>query len=462
MDRKVPVWFVMLVVLAGLIFTMVFAWATRNHVEGNNRFGAFGAFAAETADFPRTSRQVMREIIASARGTDTEIGARIRRDLAIPDDARPVETAEGIGIEGLLIRESLLGTARPGWRKLVGAFMLDGELKNAAVLLSPDHRVVHYWHLTEEQIDDRVPRGPNRKFPHGVEIVPMDGSIIYTFDGSIGLHRLSACGDRIWTSPGRPSHAVTLTEDQERAWIVSTDFSFAEVDLETGEVLRDISIFDVNEANPDINPLELRRLHNDAQGNLQRESVNLRGFPGKWMSDYFHLNDVDPLPPSLADAFPQFEVGDVMLSLREINLVIIVDPDTLKIKWWRAGAVQRQHDPDWMPDGRIMVYNNRMSEDYSNIVWIDPRTYEQGVLYDGRANNFYSRIRGKSQPRHDDNSIVITSSQQGRGFEVSAAGDVTYEIISTRPGDAPSNYVLSEMRWYPPDTFTEEMFQCTN
>ena len=168
---------------------------------------------------------------------------------------------------------------------------------------------------------------------------------------------------------------------------------------------------DIIAANPEIDILELRRLH--ANG----EDTNERNTKGEWLEDSFHLNDVEPLPIALAGAFPQFTPGDLLVSARELNLLFVIDQETLRVKWWRVGDTQRQHDPDWEPNGKISVLNNRMSRDYSEIVDIDPRTYQRTVRLDGRDFDFYTRIRGEQQ-RLPDGHLVVTSTRQGRAFEI--------------------------------------------
>lgn len=82
-----------------------------------------------------------------------------------------------------------------------------------------------------------------------------------------------------------------------------------------------------------------------------------------------------------------------------------------------------------------------MSRDSSEIVAIDPVTYERRVLLDGRRNGFYSRIRGKQQML-DNGSLVVTSPQQGRAFEIDAVGKTALEIANLKPGSDTDNYVL--------------------
>jgi hypothetical protein len=137
----------------------------------------------------------------------------------------------------------------------------------------------------------------------------------------------------------------------------------------------------------------------------------------------------------------------------------VLDPRSLEIKWWRIGAVQRQHDPDWLASGEIMVLNNRMSRDFSEVVTIDPKTFDKTVLLDGRNHKFYTRIRGKHELL-DDGTLVVTSPQQGRAFEVNGNGDVAFEVINVKPGTENLNYVISDLKWLPRDYFHREDWQC--
>jgi hypothetical protein len=62
-----------------------------------------------------------------------------------------------------------------------------------------------------------------------------------------------------------------------------------------------------------------------------------------------HANDVDPLPQHLVADFPGLEAGDLAISYASTNLVFILNPQTLLVKWWRVGVSDFHHDPDWKP-----------------------------------------------------------------------------------------------------------------
>ena len=456
MDRSVPLWLVLLLFLLGSVGAVLFGWTVKTATERSDSLSTVEKSAVQLADFPNLVDRSIREVTGLISGEAEIVAAGLYREPDVSYSDYSQVSADRI--PGLLVHAS---GAPAGWRFVMGSFDIDGTLSDAAVLLDADLKVVWTWMLSETPIAGRTPRPSHRKFPHGVELLP-DGSLIYTFDGSISLQRIDVCSAQMWAAPGNYHHSVTLSESADSVWTFDNFESLAEVSVETGEVLRSFDMADIIAANPDIDPFRIRWVWDDGTADIGEITENIRNADGQWMTDAIHFNDVDPLPTSLVDAFPQFSAGDLLVSARSLNLVFVVDPDTAKIKWWRSGATQRQHDPDWMPDGTIMVYNNRMGADYSTLLSIDPQTQARRVVLDGRDFDFYSHIRGKVQHRAEDGALVVTSPQQGRAFEVDPQGNVLFEIANTRPGDARINYVISELRWYPTQSFAPEEWTCTN
>ncbi|PSQ84762.1 MAG: hypothetical protein BRD40_00840, partial [Bacteroidetes bacterium QS_1_65_9] len=64
-----------------------------------------------------------------------------------------------------------------------------------------------------------------------------------------------------------------------------------------------------------------------------------------------HINDVEPLPPDLADAYPLFDAGDLVVSVKRLHLVFVFDPDSMTVKWHASDPFVAQHDPDFIGDG---------------------------------------------------------------------------------------------------------------
>lgn len=456
MSRSIPLWFLLLCFLLWGISTVIFGWIVKSTLSGSQGLSwswTVGKVAVEIASFPTTAKNVLLEITGYASGSYKDESIRVTRDAGI-DYSKfvPLPMAAGIDVQGLLMRAKPSQMA-DGWRLLVGAFTVSGEIENAALLISPDLKVVKKWILSEIAVGESEPQPKYRKFVHGLEVLD-DGSLIFTFDGSISLQRVNDCGKRQWTTGGNFHHAVTLDDTGESVWTFSSEDTIAQVAVDDGAILRQISMDEVIASNPMIDILEIRRRHSSDLGS------NSRNTAGEWLRDKFHFNDVDPLPTHIADQFAGFNAGDVLVSARSLNLLFILEPNTLKIKWWRVGVVQRQHDPDWSPDGEIIVLNNRMSRDFSEIVSINPDTFERATIFDGRKSNFYTRIRGKQQLRKDG-GLVVTSPQQGRAFEVNSDGDIAFEVVNLKPGSNDTNYVISELKWFPPEQFDMRSWKCS-
>ena len=50
--------------------------------------------------------------------------------------------------------------------------------------------------------------------------------------------------------------------------------------------------------------------------------------------------------------------GDLLVSLRTPSLVFVVDPTSLEVKWTASTPFLHQHDPDFVGDGWIGVFDN--------------------------------------------------------------------------------------------------------
>src|SRR4030095_166705 len=459
MQKLLPLWLFLLCLLLGALFTVVFAWSVKSTLGGNPRFGRLGKAAVVIASFPDTVISTLRAMRA-----DPDSGFRVLRTGVDLSQFHPIKMKPGIHVQGPVVRADQGALARAsGWRVLVGGFVIDGEFTHAALALSPELEIVKVWKLHERDIQGEEPRPPFGKFIHGFAILK-DGSVIFSFDEGVSLQRFDPCGRRIWAIGGFFNHVVSLDEDEKFVWTLRAEVvdkklvheTVVKVATATGEIVRRITMGDIVAANPTLHILDIREDDRDRV----RERENQRNTSEEWLDDPFHLNDVEPLPAAIADRFEGFEAGDLLLSARSLNLVFVVDPDTLAVKWWQIGAWRRQHDPDWQPTGEITVYDNRMSLDYSRIVGVVPASQSTRVVFDGRSADFYSRIRGKHQITKAGN-LLITSAQQGRVFEVEPNGTMVLDIFNPKPGSDEFNYPMPEAICFPSDAFDfAEDFSC--
>jgi hypothetical protein len=145
----------------------------------------------------------------------------------------------------------------------------------------------------------------------------------------------------------------------------------------------------------------------------------LRAIPGA-PSDALHANAVRVLEravPGLGQA------GDLLVSIRELDLVAVVDPVRRRLRWsWGAGVLDAQHDPSVTPGGDLHVFDNRPESGASRVVQVAPPSGRIVWSLEG----FFSRTRGGAQALPNGNVLVVES-ERGRAFEVTRAGDVVWE-----------------------------------
>ncbi|GGB97019.1 hypothetical protein GCM10011494_14360 [Novosphingobium endophyticum] len=367
---------------------------------------------------------------------------------------QPVDNHTPYRIEGLVMRKGPSASApEPGWRVLYGIFRIDGEPQYAALALSPRFAIEHVWLVDHDVLSESGETVGAAYFPHGFAVL-RDGSILAGFDDHYRTVRVGACGKRIWTSEARLNHAIYPVDGDRFAWGVGAEDHLQKIDLRTGRIAQDISIEDLRRANPDLTVLEMRRIDDNALG------LNTRGDAGAYHPDAYHANDAEPLPPELAARFPGFRAGDLLISLRSLNLVAVVDPHTRKIKWLTNSHTLRQHDPDWEPDGTISVFDNQMGRKFSRVVNYDPRTDQYRTILNGSSMNFYSRIRGKQQLL-GSGAMLVSSAEQGRVFELGRDGKVSSEILIHDPENPGKNFVFSEaIHFAPDDPLFEKVKSC--
>lgn len=444
-----------------IAFSAIVASSALKAFTNGEEAGALGRVALDLAVMPIIVTKAVDETREYLSGEGVYKNFVVPRPDRAGRDAVPLMASDGSRIDGLVMQGDLAG-ARRGWRLIAGVIDHgDGTPVHNAILVGPDLVARKVWQLDE----DRVPatttmQPPNRKILHGMELLG-DGSVVFAFTQSVGLQRWDACDRLLWAVPGTFHHSVSRDADRDSLWGLLVDerpeidkkvperHEFVELDAETGAPERRFSVADIMAANPDLAVFDIARIDEDLHG------TNSADIAGNWLADTYHFNDVDPMPAAFAQAFPEFEAGDLLISSRTLNALMVVDPDDYRVKWHSTGETLRQHDPDWLPDGTISVLNNNMGRGKSEIVAFDPVRHDRKVVLPGEAIDFYTRIQGRQQ-RLPGGGFAVASPQQGRAFETDAEGRVVLEFFNLRTGTDDEGYVLTEYHWYPEDAINQE------
>lgn len=335
---------------------------------------------------------------------------------------------------------------QPGLTLLVSTFEAMGW-KPGVVLFDGEGRVLHQWRVDPTAIFSEADyrRGSNldEQDLHGVELLP-DGDLVANVEYA-GTVRIDACSDVEWTLTGGGHHSVEQAEDGT-FWIPGVTRAveprseaypdgypglrgrvhhglLVQVDGEAPEVLQSIDVLDVLYDN------DLER-YIPKYGQLGH-------------SDVVHMNDIEPLPTALAEEYPLFEAGDLLVSLRNLHLVFVLDPVSHEVKWHASEHFIMQHDPDWIGDGWIGVFDNNKDHTRrgtmlggSRVVAVQPHTDSIRILFPtARSEPFYTEHRGAWQ-RLANGNLLLTESSAGRVVEVAPDGRTVWEWIAAPYSDS--------------------------
>lgn len=134
--------------------------------------------------------------------------------------------------------------------------------------------------------------------------------------------------------------------------------------------------------------------------------------------DVLHTNSVKVLSRALAVKFPRFKAGQLLISPRHLDALAVLDPESGKIVWAAQGPWHAQHDPSFLDNGHILMFDNLGSPRGSRVLEYDPRTQAFPWSYpDDKGTPFFSRIRGAAQRLPNGNTLIVNS-KAGEMFEV--------------------------------------------
>lgn len=181
-----------------------------------------------------------------------------------------------------------------------------------------------------------------------------------------------------------------------------------------GREIQSLSLYDLLHAAP-----ELVRLQPDAG----RSPTAI---------DPIHANTVEWLPATpLAAANPVFSPGNILVTIRHQDVVVIVDWKARKLVWaWGQGQISGPHDATMLTNGHILIFDNGLARGWSRVLELDP--VRKAIVWEYRApvkKDFFTVTRGSNQ-RLPNGNTLIAQSERGRAFEVTPAGEVVWDFLT--------------------------------
>jgi len=146
--------------------------------------------------------------------------------------------------------------------------------------------------------------------------------------------------------------------------------------------------------------------------------------------DILHTNTVEVLDGRIADDIPAFRAGNVLLTLRELDLIAVVDMDAARVVWALSSSWDAPHQATVVGDGDIMVFDNRGNEGASRVIRFDPVTRDIVWMFKGeRPVDFDSQECGSNHFLENGNTLIVES-DRGKAFEVAPDGAIVWKFIN--------------------------------
>jgi hypothetical protein len=335
-------------------------------------------------------------------------------------------------------------------RTTAGLTLIQGIFSDgvAVRLIDLSGKIVKEWPLKLYEVWPKLEHIPLHRRPasdfnfhsQGMVALP-DGSIVVNYS-LLGLVKYDRCGKIVWTVDRMTHHSVTLDEDGS-FWVPTKTYA--------NDVADDLLFSWYSREELDKSPLkyEDRLLHISPDGEILEEISVLQAVVNAGMEpqihdsqyinkeDPTHINFISIVTDKLAEKIENIKKGDLLVSIRQFHMLVIMDRSDGTIKWQHAGPWVRQHSPVILPNGNILIFNNgRQTQSFSqgrvkgsNLIEFNPETETIKIVYPTKElQSFYTGSMGSVQFL-PGNNLLITDSHRGRVFEINSEGDTVWEHI---------------------------------
>jgi hypothetical protein len=142
--------------------------------------------------------------------------------------------------------------------------------------------------------------------------------------------------------------------------------------------------------------------------------------------DVLHTNSVRVLSRALAPKFPRFKAGQVLVAIRNLDVLAVLDPKTEEVVWAARGPWRAQHDAQFLDNGRLLLFDNLGSPAGSRVLEYDPESQAFPWSYPGQGQaSFVTGERGMTQRLPNGNTLLVNS-EGGQVLEVTRSKEVVW------------------------------------
>jgi hypothetical protein len=329
---------------------------------------------------------------------------------------------------------------------------------SSAVLLNMKGDVVHKWHVPFSQLWSDPPhlKGPiddesiyfndGHIFPNGDLLAVVEGpSTVRNPSNGYGLVKLDKDSKVLWKYAEKCHHDLDVGEDGT-IYVIMNEF-VKQVPPQLPDIPTPCMVDCVDVLSPEGKRIKRIRLLEAFQDtpytalfcSLERPRMANPMAQRAWVPpfvddersrDVLHTNAVKVLSRELASKFPMFKAGQLLISPRRLDAIAVVDPDSEKVVWAARGPWRAQHDPSFLDNGHLLLFDNWGSPLGSRVLEYDPQTQAFPWSYPGnKGAPFFSKIRGMCQRLRNGNTLIVNYGAS-EFFEVTPDREVVWSCTS--------------------------------
>ncbi|NBO17635.1 MAG: hypothetical protein EBV03_00110 [Proteobacteria bacterium] len=293
-----------------------------------------------------------------------------------------------------------------------------------------------FYHFREAQL---YPNGDVLALYHdldsgsGVGLVKLDkdSKPIWSFRGPVH-DGLAAYGDRVYTLINRPTIDVQTEE-----------LAYAKTPAQTDDLL---VLSAADGAVKDVIPLLESFIGTPFEQMIYSHGAGKRR--------YMRAVSVQPLPESLADKFPMFEPGFLLISFKNFHAIGVLDPVTGKLVWAMRSIWSKQDKAVFGNDGSIWVYDSHgyfdgTKKELPRLVQINPADHTLLSTYLPPVGRAVGPMAIGNLEQLPGGNLLVTLTEFGKIIEITPQGEVVWQhtrdepvhsAARVAPGTLPENF----------------------
>ena len=292
-----------------------------------------------------------------------------------------------------------------------------------ATLMDQNGEILHRWKLDFEQAFPEKRPSLGTTCIRRAKLLP-NGDLLAIYQGA-GMIKLDLRSNLLWSSDLNFYNDFFVEPDGTVYGITKDAVSRTDI-RSSGPILED-AIVVLNSEGELVDRLSL--LDAFAKSPYSDLIYPLPDYP-----DIFHSNTIEVMDGSLQELGSYLSQGRVLVSLREVDIVAFIDLDANSVERAWRGPWKRQHEPNVLDTGQVLIFDNLGAAGQSRVLEFDPETTDIDWEYRGTSEQPLSSPEAGSAQRLANGNTLITESERGRAIEITPNGEVVWEFVSPHRG----------------------------